>query len=188
LRGKAGSLTSLEELALKAAQGDRDAFGDIYGTLLDPVFKYLYWNTGSREEAEDLAEEVFTRCLISIKSYNPKRGPFRAWVFRIAHNLVVDYHRRRSRRPQEEIREGVENGSPSAQERLEEKEKASALREILQELPTMQRQVIIMKYFAEMGNREVSMALGRSEGAVNAIQHRALRNLGKKLEERGWRG
>jgi RNA polymerase sigma-70 factor (ECF subfamily) len=186
MKGKALLLTSLEELAGRTASGDKDAFGEIYGMLVDSIFKYLYWNLGSREDAEDLTEEVFLRCLVNIESYNSKRGPFKAWAFRIAHNVMMDHHRRRGRRPQEELKEGVENGSVSTVERLEKDERTAAIRTALEELTSIQRQVIIMKYFVEMSNAEVARALGRSEGAVNAVQHRALRRMGKLIEERGW--
>ncbi len=92
-------MAPLEELAQKTADGDKDAFAEIYGTLLDPVYRYLYWNVGSREDAEDIAEEVFLKCLMNIGGYDPKRGPFKAWAFRIAHNLMVDHQRRRGSRP-----------------------------------------------------------------------------------------
>jgi RNA polymerase sigma-70 factor (ECF subfamily) len=179
-------LAPLEELAQRSANGDESAFAEIYGTLLDPVFRYLYWNLGSREDAEDLCEEVFLRCLVNIGAYDPGRGPFKAWAFRIAHNLLIDHQRRRGRRAEEELTESLRDDTVSAPEDLEKEERARALREVLGELPASQRQVIAMKYFAEMGNAEVAKAMGRSEGAVNALQHRALRHLGKLLEQRGW--
>ena len=180
-------MAPLEELALRTADGDEDAFAEIYATLVDPVYRYLYWNLYSREDAEDLAEEVFLKCLVNISRYEPGRGPFKAWAFRIAHNLLVDHQRKRSRRGQEELKEGLVDGEATAAEGLEEAERARALRESLEDLPSSQRQVIAMKYFSEMSNSEVATALGRSEGAVNALQHRALRHLGKLLEERDWR-
>ncbi len=177
----------LEELAQRTAAGDRDAFAEMYTTLVDPIYRYLYWNTGSREDAEDLAEEVFLKCLVSIDGYDARRGPFKAWAFRIAHNLLVDHQRRRGRRGQEELHESHEDGAPPVPESLEDEERARVLRGCLGDLPSNQRQVIAMKYFAEMSNAEVAKALGRSEGAVNALQHRALRRLGKILEEQGWK-
>lgn len=180
-------MAPLEELALRSAAGEESAFAELYGTLLDPVFRYLYWNIGSREDAEDLAEEVFLKCLVNISRYDPRRGPFKAWAFRIAHNLLVDHQRRQGRRGREELREDLQDGTASAPDSLEEQERARIVRETLEELPSNQRQVIAMKYFAEMSNAEVARAIGRSEGAVNALQHRALRRLGRILEERGWR-
>jgi RNA polymerase sigma-70 factor (ECF subfamily) len=187
MEGKAGLLRSLEELALETANGNRGAFTEIYEGLVEPIYGYLYWNLGSREDAEDLTEEVFLRCLVNIDSFNPRRGAFKSWAFRIARNLMVDHQRRGSRRARSEIAEEPEQGLPGPPESMEEKERAKALQEALEELTFMQRQVILMKFFAGMSNAEAASALGRREGAVNALQHRALRRLGKILEDRGWR-
>ncbi len=179
-------MTPLEELAVRTAGGDRDAFAELYRSLIDPVFRYLYWSTGSQEDAEDLAEEVFLKALLNMGSFDPGRGPFKAWIFRIARNLMIDHQRRRSRRGCEELGEDVDDGSEPVPQRLEDEERARTLRECLRELPSAQRQVIAMKYFAGMSNAETARALGRSEGAVNALQNRALRRLGKSLRELGW--
>ncbi|OFW59029.1 MAG: hypothetical protein A2Y75_00670 [Candidatus Solincola sediminis] len=179
-------MEALEELAARAASGDKAAFADIYGVLMDSVYKYLFWNLGSTDDAEDLTEEVFLRCIVNIASYNPKRGAFRSWIFRIAHNILMDHHRRNKRRGDEPLKDELHNGSAGTAERVEKKERARALHKALDRLNAVQRQVITMKYFAEMNNAETAVALGKSEGAINAIQHRALHRLGNILEERGW--
>lgn len=180
-------MSSLEDLALEAASGDRDAFAEIYEGLVEAIYGYLYWNLGSREDAEDLTEEVFLRCLVNIGSYDPRRGAFKAWAFRIARNLMVDHQRRGSRRAQSGLEEELEQDLPGPPEKAEEEERARTLREALEDLTFMQRQVILMKFFAGMSNAEAASALGRREGAINALQHRALRRMGKILEDRGWR-
>lgn len=172
-------------MASKAAGGDKEAFADIYRQLLDPVYKYLYWNLQSCEEAEDLAEEVFLRCMVNIKSYDPKRGAFKSWLFKIAHNLLIDHHRR-NKKGQEPLSEHLEDTKVSTAEQVEANERADYLHQALAKLNELQRQVVSMKYFAGMTNAEAAAALGKSEGAVNAIQHRAMARLGKILEERGW--
>ncbi len=179
-------MESLDELAARAAGGDKAAFANIYETLIGKVYKYLFWNLGCVEDAEDLAEEVFLRCMVNIGSYDPKRGSFRSWAFRIAHNILMDHHRNRKRKGEQPLEDEPENGSISTAESVEKKERAHALHRALNRLNSAQRQVITMKYFAEMSNAETALALGRSEGAVNAIQHRALRRIGKNLEEEGW--
>ncbi|NPV60541.1 MAG: RNA polymerase sigma factor [Actinobacteria bacterium] len=179
-------MTPLEELAIRTAEGDREAFAELYRALIDPVFRYLYWNTGSREDAEDLAEDVFLKALLSMGTFDPRRGQLKAWIFRIAHNLLVDHQRKRSRRRTTELDEEVEDVAKPAPLQIEDEKRAEALRECLAALPSTQRQVITMKYFAGMGNSEVAKALGRSEGAVNALQHRALRRLGETLRDLGW--
>lgn len=179
-------MISLEELAEKAAGGDTAAFGEIYRALLDPLYRYFYWNLSSPEEAEDLTEEVFLRCLRHLSSFNPAKASFKSWAFRIAHNLLVDHLRKKGR---EVVSEGREKAgeAPSVEEEAEAEERRKAVREALRELPRRQRQVVTMKYFAGMSNAEVAEALGRSEGAVNALQHRALRKLGGILERKAWR-
>jgi RNA polymerase sigma-70 factor (ECF subfamily) len=187
MEGKAGLLRSLEELALETASGNRDAFTEIYEALVEAIYGYLFWNLGSREDAEDITEEVFLRCLVKIDSYNPHRGAFKAWAFRIARNLMVDHQRRGGRRARSELGEELEQDLPGPPEKAEQAERTKALREALEELTFMQRQVILMKFFAGMSNAETASALARREGAINALQHRALRRMGKILEDRGWR-
>jgi RNA polymerase sigma-70 factor (ECF subfamily) len=185
IMGKEEGLDSLEELARRTADGDLEAFGAIYRALLDPLYGYFFWNLSLREEAEDLTEEVFARCLAHIGDYDPRKAPFRAWVFRIARNMLVDHLRKSARRERKDVARR-DPGQPPVGETLEEEERRRAVREALGELPATQRQVVIMKYFSGMSNAEVAAALGKSEGAVNAIQHRALRKLGDILERRGW--
>ncbi len=179
-------MISLEELAQEAAEGDKGAFARIYEALLEPLYRYFYWNLSSREEAEDLTQEVFVRCLTHLDAFDRRKASFKSWAFRIAHNLLVDNLRRGRRRAGEEISAELESDQPAVGESLEEEERRRALRECLLELPSLQRQVLIMKYFADMGNEEVARVLGKTTGAVNALQHRALRKLGGVLDERGW--
>ncbi len=179
-------MESLEELAGRAAEGDREAFGAIYQALLDAVFGYLFWNLSSREEAEDLTEEVFFRCLLHIRDFDPGKGTFKAWAFRIARNLLVDHARKSSVRRRERRTPLEERAGGGPEENLVERERYRAVREALSKLPEAQRQVVIMKYFAGMSNAEVAMAMGKSPGAVNALQNRALRKLGEILQEQGW--
>lgn len=187
--GRKGRLATLEELARRTAEGDLEAFEGIYRALLDPLYGYFFWNLASREEAEDFTEEVFLRCLIHIGEYDPQKAPLRAWVFRIAHNLLVDHLRRTARRKREASTAHEAAEQLPVGDSLEEEERRRAVREALGELPSAQRQVVIMKYFSGMNNAEVAAALEKkSEGAVNALQHRALRKLGGILERRGWRG
>src|SRR4030042_6584963 len=127
INGKGELLEALEELAARAASGDKAAFADIYGVLMDSVYKYLFWNLGSTDDAEDLTEEVFLRCIVNIASYNPKRGAFRSWIFRIAHNILMDHHRRNKRRGDEPLKDELHNGSAGTAGRGEKKERARAL-------------------------------------------------------------
>lgn len=151
------------ELIRRDQSGDREAFGEIYRGYFDDVYKYLYWNVGSREEAEGLSEEVFYRALKFIGKYDEDRASIRSWVMRIAHNLLVDHYRHRARHPQVELAQEVE-APGDITSGLEEEERARLLRQAMEELTLEQRQALQMKYFLQMSNAEVDRTIGRREG------------------------
>jgi RNA polymerase sigma-70 factor, ECF subfamily len=175
----------IESDVIRRAQGgDQDALGTVYRESFDDVYKYAYWNTGSREDAEDLCEETFYRVLKHIGRYDESRSSFRSWVMRIAHNLVVDRYRHKSRRPETGLDEQMA-APDDVTSGMEAKELRGAIDEAMRGLTLEQRQVLQMKYFLDMSNAEVAGALGKREGAVNALQHRALRKMGGLLEGKG---
>jgi RNA polymerase sigma-70 factor (ECF subfamily) len=139
-----------EDLVRAAQGGDAAAFGQLYERYFDKVYSYLAFKAGSRTDAEDMAGQVFLRALEAITTYRWKGTPFQAWLFRIAHNLLVDSLRRHARRPSEHLTE-------------------------------LQRHVIILKFGAGLSNAEVAHVLGRTEGAVKALQHSGLRSLQRRL-------
>ncbi len=87
-----------EEVLLRASQGDREAFGLLYERYIDRIFNYVYYRTGNLHDAEDLTARVFQRAMNHIRSYTDRGIPFSAWLYRIAHNLVANWHRDRSRK------------------------------------------------------------------------------------------
>jgi RNA polymerase sigma-70 factor (ECF subfamily) len=87
-----------EDVLTRASQGDRDAFGLLYERYIDRIFNYVYYRTGNLHDAEDLTARVFQRAMNHIQSYTDRGVPFSAWLYRIAHNLVANWHRDRSRR------------------------------------------------------------------------------------------
>lgn len=178
--------TDLEGLAERAAEGDEEAFRGIYEALLDQVYKYFFWVLRSSEEAEDLTEETFVKCFSAICRYDRRKASLRTWVFRIARNVLVDHLRARGRVRTEGLESAADVSAPSVESSWEEEERDRAVRMALEELPDIYRQVLVMKYFLDMDNREVGEVLGKSPGAVNALRIRALRKLGEVLERRGW--
>ena len=100
--GKGHRLTTLEyneeSILARASQGDRDAFGQLYEHYIDRIFNYVYYRTGNLHDAEDLTARVFQRAMNHIKNYTNRGLPFSAWLYRIAHNLVANWHRDRSRK------------------------------------------------------------------------------------------
>ena len=170
-----------EELIRRAQEFDEEALGWLYELFYPKLYNYAYLQLGDIQQAEDLASEVLLRVLESLKGYRFRGVPLAAWVFRIARNCLIDLHRRRQRRPQVELYEGIPNGRDSPQAATERAIAQSELRLALTKLTEEQRQVIILKFVEGMDNASVARVLGRSQGAVKSLQHRALVSLRKIL-------
>ncbi|PJF26771.1 MAG: hypothetical protein CUN53_06590, partial [Phototrophicales bacterium] len=97
-RGKKLKRLQDVELVDLARGGDREAFGELYERYIEKIYNYVYYRTGNHHDAEDLSERVFTRAMNHIENYTERGVPFQAWLYRIAHNLVANWHRDRARR------------------------------------------------------------------------------------------
>jgi RNA polymerase sigma-70 factor (ECF subfamily) len=191
--GAAAAEAAADDGALvRAAQaGDGAAFGVLYERHFDRIYGYLAYHLGDPDAAEDATGQVFLRALEALPRYRPTGAPVRAWLYRIAHNLVIDVHRRRRRRPETTLVDGHVDGladGPADGRRLEdpagwlaEKVAREALVAAVDDLTALQRQVILLKFAAEMSNAEVAAVLDRTEGAVKALQHAGLRSLHRRL-------
>lgn len=165
---------SLDDLVNRAMEGDRNAFGQLYRIHYAQISRLARFSLGSG--AEDAVSETFYRAWASLHRYRKTSVPFVAWLYAIARHVVADEVRRRIRdenRRSETKEEGRED--PSVVERLD-------LVEAMRKLPDEQRKILEMKYLLGMRNPEVAQALGKSIGAVNASQWRALNTLKKRLE------
>ena len=179
-------MTSEEMLDLvrRAQDGDREAFGRIYDEFVDRVFGYILSKIRSRPEAEDLTEQVFVNALDGLAGFDPQSGSFGGWLYRIAHNQVVDVFRRRSRVQEIEFEEAVlTSTAPSVEELYARLETAQEIRAALDGLTAEQRQVVVLRFFGNLPNEAVARALGKSEGSIKALQHRALRSLARIFRE-----
>src|SRR5688500_8641267 len=166
------------ELVRLAQQGDAASFGGLYERHFDRVYSYLAFKLGSPSEAEDVAEQVFLKALESLGSYKWTGLPFQAWLFRIAHNLLVDALRRRSRRPTAPLEHAAtlsdERRDVDPETVLAEKLTREGLRSAVDRLTELQKRVIALKFAAGLPNAEVARLMGKTEGAVKALQHAAL--------------
>ena len=165
-----------EEVLGKAARGDRDAFGDLYERYVERIFNYVYYRTGNLHDAEDLTARVFQRAMNHIAKYDDRGVPFSAWLYRIAHNLVANWHRDRSRR--QEIPLSDVPVVPSQEERPEawlvrSQEQDGLLRHI-RRLPPDRQTLLILKFVEDLSNAEIGQIMGRSEGAIKSLYHRTL--------------
>jgi len=170
-----------EELIRRAQRFDQDALSWLYQLYYPKLYNYAYLQLSDVQQAEDLASEVLLRVLESLKDYRFQGVPVAAWVFRIARNHLIDLHRRRQRRPQVTLYEGIPNADDSPHDAAERSIAQGELRLALRHLTEEQRQVIILKFVEGMDNSSVARVLGRSEGAVKSLQHRALVSLRKIL-------
>ena len=187
--GKAVILTELEyneEDVLKSASlGDRDSFGLLYERYAERIFNYVYYRTGNVHDAEDLTARVFQRAMNHIKNYTDRGVPFSAWLYRIAHNLVANWHRDRSRKQEIPL-----DDLPILQSKGEHPEKSlvrsqeqDALLRMIRTLPSERQTLLILKFVEDMSNAEIGAVMGRSEGAVKSLYHRTLLALRDQLED-----
>ena len=160
----------------RAAQGDLDAFGSLYEQYVERIYNYIYYRTGNSYDAEDLTERVFMRAMRHINTYHDRGLPFSAWLYRIAHNLVANWHRDNNRRkeiPLDESLFGYHQGEHPESEllHLEERER---LLHVIRSLPDDRQQLLILKFVEHLSNSEIGQVMGKTEGAVKSLYHRTL--------------
>ncbi|MEE9188924.1 MAG: sigma-70 family RNA polymerase sigma factor [Anaerolineales bacterium] len=169
-----------DETALKlAAQGDQEAFGVLYERYVSRIYSYIYYRTGNQHDAEDLTARVFFRALRHVENYKDRGLPLSAWLYRIAHNLVANWHRDNSRRnevPLDEILL-VRPGGDLPEVVLIENEEKEKLLKVIHHLPADRQQLILLKFGEHLSNAEIGRVMGRSEGAVKSLYHRTLLSL-----------
>ena len=164
------------------ARQDPEAFGQLYLRYVRSIYNYIFYRTGDPEEAEDLTSQVFLQALQHLSRFQDRGVPFAAWLFRIAHNLVANWHRDRHRRPTVPLSEnGHEPVSDRVEVVLERQEDRERLLAAMRRLPPERQQLLILKFVEGMSNAEIAQIMGRSEGAVRVLYHRTLEALRKEL-------
>jgi RNA polymerase sigma-70 factor (ECF subfamily) len=167
------------------ARDDRSAFGELYKRYVKKIYSYIYYRTGNHHDAEDLTSRVFHRALSHIEMYVERGVPFQAWLYRIAHNLVANWHRDRNRRkviPLDEfVAAGLKADAPeSTTEAQDEKDR---LVQAIRLLPEERQQLLILKFVDRLSNQEIGEIMDRSEGAIKSLYHRTLLALREELTE-----
>jgi RNA polymerase sigma-70 factor (ECF subfamily) len=171
---------------VRAAQRDRAAFGALYRRYVDRVYGYCFYLLGDHHDAEDATERTFTAALAAIDGFVDEGATFRAWLFRIAHNQLANALRSRLRQQAaslEVVAEPQANADPAGLLSLAEEDRG--LRRALDQLPVDRRQVVVLRFVDGLSAREIGAVLGRSEGAIRVLQHRALRQLAEMLATGG---
>ena len=168
-------------LVERAARGDAEAFGEIYGMYMDPIYRYVFYQVGNRATAEDLTEEVFIKAWRGIPKYRFRERPFSAWLYRIAHNHVVDYFRTSHQAQSLDEVKLADSGEPASQ--LENRQLQEMLSSAISDLTEQQKQIVVLKFVEEMDNREIEQVTGKSQGAIRVMQMRALAALRDRLSK-----
>ena len=179
-----------EGTLIARAKVEPEAFGLLYQKYVKRIYNYAYQFTRNREDAEDLTSRTFYQALRGIGVYSDRGLPFQAWLFRIAHNLVVNWYRDQSRHPvigldhiEDEMRS--EDGNPQAD--LAQSEERRKLLQIISGLSEDRKTLLILKFVEKMSNAEIARVLGRSEGAIKVLYHRTLLSLREKVDSE-WQG
>ena len=177
-----------EEELVDRAKENPEAFSVLYERYVDQIYQYIFYRTGNRYDAEDLTAKTFYRALANLKRYRYRGLPFSAWLYRIAHNLVANWHRDRQRRKTIPLDSLVlaSKARESAEQILESSERGEVLREAIARLAPDRQELLVLKYSTDLSNKEIGRVMGRSEGAIKALYHRTLVALRKDLQRRGF--
>jgi RNA polymerase sigma-70 factor (ECF subfamily) len=184
-RTRKPDLTTLPDVELVIlAKDNSEAFGVLYERYVEKIYKYIYYRTGNHHDAEDLASGVFHRAMAHIETYTDRGVPFQAWLYRIAHNLVANWHRDRGRRkiiPLEEfVSAGLHFDAPDSA--TEDQEERDQLMGAIGRLPDERQQLLYLKFVSGLSNAEVGEILDRTEGAIKSLYHRTLIALRDDIE------
>ena len=169
------------DLVVRAKAADHQALTTIYERYSPAIYRYIYYRVGDAEMAEDIRADVFVRMLEGMGRYEDRGWPLSAWLYRIAHDRTIDTLRRRRSRPQLPLEawNGTEDGPETTFDVQLDREE---LHRTIDQLTDDQRLVIRMRFLQEMTVQEVADAMGRSLGAIKALQHRGIIALARQLQ------
>jgi len=171
-----------KDVVSRAIGGDREAFAQLYERHFGGIYRYIYLRLGNQSEAEDLTQEVFVKALEAIGSYKWRNLPFAPWLFRIAHNQVVDYFRKQGKVEKVPLEDDMPLVSKSNPALTAERElEIDKLINHVEKLSPAQREVISLRFGAELSVAEAAKALGKNEGTVKALQYNGIVALRKML-------
>ena len=174
-----------DDLSLVVEAGsDPEAFGELYERHVRKIYNYIYYRTGNHHDAEDLTARVFQRALRHVGNFEDKGVPFTAWLYRIAHNLVANWHRDRSRRPVIPLDKHVAVSEVAEHPEFEAiaQEEKQMLLSAVRRLPVDRQELLILKFVERLSNAEIGQIMGRTEGAIKSLYHRTLIALREEVE------
>ncbi len=167
----------------RATSDDSSAFGELYDMYVDRVYKHVYYRVGNVADAEDLTQQVFLKAWQAIGRYKKAASPFIAWLITISHNLVVDFYRTKKNKTYLDAEVTAGDLASSPEQVTEAHFEQQHLRRAIQKLHGEQQQVVLLRFIEGFGYPEIASLMGKREGTIRVIQHRALAKLRHILEE-----
>ena len=174
-----------KEVVCRAAKGDGKAFASLYEEYFDRIYRYLYLRLENQSDAEDLTQEVFVKALEAIRGYRWRGLPFASWLFRIAHNLMIDLIRKEGKVSQEAGEETPAGSEADPAAIAERNLEVARLMDNLEKLSPAQKEVLSLRFGAGLSIAEVARLLGKSPGTVKALQYNGIVALRKRLTGEG---
>ena len=179
---KTGTTSEINLLIDGAISGDADDFGRLYDLHVERVYRHIYYRVGNTVDAEDLTQQVFIKAWEAIRRYKKTAAPFLAWLMRISHNLVVDFYRSKKDTAFLDDELVIEDRTPGPEQLAEEKFDQEQIRRVILQLPEDQQQVVLMSFIEGFSYSEIAAAMGKKEGNIRVIVHRALKRMRQILE------
>ncbi len=177
----------IEDLVIKAQGGDHDAFSELYDLFIDPIYRYVYFRVNERD-VEDIVENVFLKVWQFLHKYEHKKNTwFSSWIYRVAHNLVVDYYRKAKTREYDELNQDFvdDRREHSPIRNTENALDNTILKEAISTLKKSYQDVVVYKFINDLTNEEIASIMSKSEGSIRILQFRALKALKEELTSRG---
>lgn len=165
----------------RARQGDAEAIAALYRQYAPTIYRYIAYRVSTTADAEDLTAEVFLKMVEGIARYRVTGAPFEAWLYRIAAARIVDFRRRKSRRPQAALSDTLADTGPLPEERLHRQQEVDQLKAALQQLPDDYQTILLLRFVERKSHKEVAQIVGKSISAVKTTQYRALTRLADLL-------
>jgi RNA polymerase sigma-70 factor (ECF subfamily) len=176
-------LSSELELTQRAVSGDSNAFAALYDFYVEQIYRFILFRVGNEQTAEDLTSQVFLKAWDNLGSYQIRGLPFKAWLFRIARNSVIDYYRTyKETTPLEPSALTMPDPAAEVSDQVEQQLQAEELRLALQQLTEDQRQVLTLRFIEGLSTAEVANVMGKRQGAIRALQMRGLQALAEIIE------
>lgn len=172
--------TDESKLISLSQQGDAEAFARLYACYVGRITRYVYYRVTDHELAEDITSRIFLKMLEKMDTYQVGQSPIIAWLYRMAHNAVIDHYRmKKTFLSLDDLRQSEVRQEDGIEEKLELQIKSQQLRAALQMLTEEQQSVLILKFIDGLSTREIAVRLGKGQGAVRGLQMRALQRLAR---------